>query len=195
MKNSFLTTPRLAAVCAAALCSSLMAQTETVPTSPTITEPRADVTPRFDVTPRADVTTKLSHSDKTFIEKAAKGGMKEVAISQAVSAKLTGPGVREFAQMMINDHGAANTELAALAARKGVTLPTGDDGDAKHWAKNDKDVDDEYLEQMKDDHKQAIDVFERGAKTEDAEIAAFAQKMLPKLQAHLEQIKALKKVN
>jgi putative membrane protein len=167
-----------------------MAQTEAVSTSPTITEPRADV-----IVPRADVATKLSHSDKTFIEKAAKGGMKEVAISQAVSGKLTGPGVRDLAQMMISEHGAANTELAALAARKGVSLPAADASDTKRWSKNDKDVDDEYLEQMKDDHQEAIDVFERGAKTEDAEIAVFAQKMLPRLQAHLEHIKALKKVN
>ncbi len=204
------------------LCSQLTAQTEVLPndpasapttvtpsaTGPIPTTPRADATGPIAVTPSADVdaapradisysSTKLSHSDRAFLDKATKSGLKAVAVSQAVSAKLSGPGMRELAQMMITNHTAANTELQALAARKGFVSDKADNvmAEANRWAKNDKDVDDEYLEEMKDDHEKAVDVFQRGAKTEDAEIAAFAQKVLPKLQAHLDHIKSLDKKN
>lgn len=189
MITSIVTAPRVAALClATALCSSLMAQTTARPDHSSPASPRSDVVVG---------ATKLSRSDRTFLEKAAQSGMKQVAVSRAVSTKLTNPGLRELAQMMITDHSAANTELMALAARKGFTLPADDNGmkEGNRWAKMDKDVDDDYLEEMKDDHQDAIDVFQAGAKTEDREIAAFAQKMLPKLEAHLEHIKSLKKLN
>lgn len=133
-------------------------------------------------------TGKLSHRDKAFIEKAAKSGMKEVEVSQAVLAKLSAGPVRDFAQTMINDHQQANQELQALAAKKGVTLPNDNDKWARKWADNDKDVADEYIGEMKDDHKDAVDLFEKATKSEDPDIAAFARKTLPTLQHHLQML-------
>ena len=49
--------------------------------------------------------------------------MKEVAVSQAVMGSLTNPQVRDFATSMVTDHTAANNELMALAASKGVVEP------------------------------------------------------------------------
>ena len=137
----------------------------------------------------------LSRADKNFFEKAAKSGMKEVDVSQQALAHLTAPEVRNFAQMMVADHTKANEELKALAAKKGVTLPAPDAKPAQKWAKNSKDVDDEYLAEMSGDHKDAIDLFEKAAKSDDPDIAAFAQKTLPTLKHHHETVKQLKKVN
>jgi len=137
----------------------------------------------------------LARSDKNFFEKAAKAGQKEVDISQQALVHLTAPDVRNYAQMMVTDHTKANEELKALAAQKGVVLPADDYKAAQKWAKNDKDVDDEYLATMKDEHKNAIDLFEKAAKSGDADIAAFAQRTLPTLRHHLEAVKQLKKVN
>ena len=137
----------------------------------------------------------LDRSDRNFFEKAAKGGQKEVMVSQEALPHLTSPAAREFAQMMINDHGMANTELAALAMSKGVTLPAPSEKVAKKWAKNTKDVDDEYLATMVSDHKDTVDLFEKAAKSKDPEIAAFANKMLPTLRQHLAMAKTDKKIN
>lgn len=137
----------------------------------------------------------LSRADKAFFEKAAKAGMKEVDVSQQALVHLTAPDVRNFAQMMVSDHSRANEELKALAARKGVLLPAPDTKLTQKWAKNSKDVDDEYLAEMSGDHKDAIDLFEKAAKSEDPDIAAFAQKTLPTLRHHHEMVKQLKKVN
>ncbi len=129
--------------------------------------------------------SKLSHSDRSFIEKAAKAGMKEVEISQIVEGRVMDPQVKNFAQMMVADHMAANTELASLAALKGVTLPKESTKASEKWAKKDKDLDKDYVKQMKEDHEDAVKLYEKGEKSEDPDVAAFARKTLPTLQHHL----------
>jgi len=135
----------------------------------------------------------LSRSDRNFLEKAAKSGMEEVEISQVVALRLSNPRVRELAEAMIKDHTAVNTELADLAARKGVTLPADMTKAVEKWsAKAAKDLDKDYLEALQDDHQEAVKLFEKASKSEDAEIAAFAMKHLPSLQQHLQQVNSLK---
>jgi putative membrane protein len=136
----------------------------------------------------------LKDSDHNFFEKAAKSGMKEVAVSQAALPNLKNAQVKAFAEMMVSDHGSANSELMALAARKGVDLPAKEPKLDNKWSKADDDLDEEYMETMVSDHKDAVDLFEKAAKSNDADIAAFAQKTLPTLRLHLEQAKELKKL-
>lgn len=135
----------------------------------------------------------LSHFDKGFFEKAAKSGMKEVAVSQAAMDRLMNPQVRDFANSMVSDHTAANNELSALAARKGVTLPVADPKYTEKWGQKDKNVDKAYIHEMVDDHEEAVKLFEKASKSDDPDIAAFAQKTLPALQHHLAMAKSLKK--
>jgi putative membrane protein len=137
----------------------------------------------------------IDRSDRVFLEKAAKAGLKEVAISETVMAKLTTPAARDFAQSTIADHKAANQELSALAARKGVTLPAPETKFARKWADNDKNVDEDYLKEMVDDHQEAVELYEKAAKSSDPDIAAFAQKTLPTLRQHLETAKIQKKAH
>jgi putative membrane protein len=173
----------LAAIsCTAVLVSADQTKASDQRTQPTTQEPVARAN---DVQVKRDLDGKLSHRDRNFIEEAAKGGMKEVQISQAVLAKLTVPAAKDFANMMVNDHMAANAELTALASQKGVTLPEAKERVIKKWSDNDHNVDHDYIEQMEEDHEETIKLFEKGAKSEDPDIAAFAQKTLPKLRQHL----------
>jgi putative membrane protein len=128
---------------------------------------------------------KVSRSDRRFLEKAAEAGMKEVAVSEAVMMHLTHSQTKQFAQMMVNDHTAANQELMMLAQRKGVELPAKDERLARKWAERAEGADDRYMKEMVADHRKVVALFEKGARSEDPEIAAFAQKTLPKLQQHL----------
>ena len=137
----------------------------------------------------------LARADKHFLEQAAKGGMKEVDVSQQALVHLTSPDVRNFAQQMLTAHTQVNAELQALATQKGVVLPAPDAKVSQKWAENRKDVDDEYLAEMTNDHKETIELFEKAAKSEDPDIAAFALKTLPHLREHLETVKQLKKIN
>lgn len=138
--------------------------------------------------------SKLKHSDRAFFEKAAKAGMKEVEVSQGTLDHLANPQVKSFAQMMVTDHSTANTELLALAARKGVTLPAKEMKYEEKWSKKTKDVDEDYMKEMVDDHEDAVKLFEKAAKSDDPEIAAFAQKTLPTLEHHLTMARDLRKM-
>ena len=137
--------------------------------------------------------TKLKGSDRNFIEKAAKSGMKDVSVSQTAMDRLMNPKVKEFAQMMVMNHSAVNTELMALASAKGVVLPPQDMKQDEKWSKKNKGVDKDYMDEMVSNHKDSVELFEKAAKSDDAEIAAFASKTLPKLQQHHLMAKDLQK--
>jgi putative membrane protein len=135
----------------------------------------------------------LKHSDKAFIEKAAKSGQAELQISQIAADRATNPQIKEYASMVVNDHQQMNSDLAALAAKKGVTLPATDAKSDKWSKKKTDEFDKDYVKEMTDAHEDAVSLFEKAAKSDDPDVAAFAQKYLPKLQAHYTAAKDFKK--
>jgi putative membrane protein len=139
--------------------------------------------------------TDLKHSDKSFIEKAAKAGAEEVDISLIVVDRTMNPMVKEFAQMIVTDHTGANEALAAIAASKGVQLPPKDPDATDKWAKKTgKDFDEDYINKMIAAHKDAVELFQKEAdKGDDPQVKAFARDTLPKLQHHLAMAMDLKK--
>jgi len=142
----------------------------------------------------ASNSPKAAHRDRAFFEKAAKSGKKEVAVSQAVMGRLTNPQVEAFANTMVADHTAANTGLMRLAVSKGVAMPETDTAKLmEKWTEKDGSLDKKYLHEMIEDHEEAVKLFEKASKSDDAEIAAFAQRTLPTLQHHLQMAKDLKK--
>ena len=150
-----------------------------------------DPTPTPTPTPTAAST--LAHSDKGFLRKAAKAGMKEIDVSQAVMDHLSNPQARSFAQQMITDHTAANNGLMALAQQKGVEIPATDDSSLiNDWTKKTDNVDRAYIKEMVSDHEEAVKLFEKASKSSDPDVAAFAQKTLPTLQHHLSMAQDLK---
>jgi putative membrane protein len=136
----------------------------------------------------------LKHTDRNFVEKAARSGREEVEISRIAAERTSNPAVRKFAEMVVSDHERANSELASLAASRGVDLPAKDAHENK-WAKRDaKDFDVDYLKKMVSDHEDAIKLFRKESTDgADSELVAFARQILPKLEHHLEQANDLKK--
>ena len=142
-------------------------------------------------------SAQLQRSDQNFLEKAAMSGMKEVTVSQAALPNLRNSQVRSFAERMVADHTKGNSEMMALAARKGVTLPDKSNKEMKlddKWSKASDDLDEDYIETMISDHKKAIELHEEASRSNDSDIAAHAQKMLPQLREHLEHAQQLKKL-
>src|ERR1044072_6792701 len=103
--------------------------------------------------------------------------------------------VKSFGNRMVNDHGKANDELKALAANKGVTLPT--DVDAEHKAKQDelakksgKDFDKAYIDDMVKDHEKDVAEFQKeSTAAQDSDLKVWVSKTLPTLQDNLRQAK------
>ena len=136
--------------------------------------------------------------DQEFLVKAAGGGLYEVQAGQLAQEKGQSASVKAFGAALAKDHGAANDELKALAARKGVTLPAAIAADKKvrlaHLAQS-KNFDREFVEEVGlDDHKSDIWLFEMAAnESEDADIKLFAVKTFPTLRAHRAHAEGLRK--
>jgi putative membrane protein len=137
----------------------------------------------------------LKHGDKRFIEKAAAAGQEEVDISRVAVERTTNAEVKQFAQMMVDDHTRANEELMSLAQARSVELPN-KKSEAEKWSKKDaKDFDRDYVKKMVSDHKDVVDLFRNEAKDgTDPELLEFARKTLPKLEKHYEHATDLKKM-
>jgi len=139
-----------------------------------------------------------AHADASFMKKAAESGLTEVEAAKLAVSKATHTQVKGFAQQMIDDHTKANEELKALAAAKNVTLPT--EPGLKHKAQlklldgaDGAKFDERYAKTFGvKAHDETVRLFQQAVqKTKDAEVKAFAEKTLPKLQHHLEMAKDL----
>lgn len=133
-------------------------------------------------------------SDAEFATKAAVGGMAEVELGKLALTKATNAQLKEFAKMMVSDHGKANEELMSIAKKKNITLPVAVDEDHQKKMneldkKSGKDFDKAYAEAMVDGHKKTLKLMQDEAKDgKDAEIKAFASKTTPVVQTHLDMI-------
>ncbi|HEY4015813.1 MAG TPA: DUF4142 domain-containing protein [Polyangiaceae bacterium] len=140
----------------------------------------------------------VSHDDLEFMTHAAEGGLLEVELGRKAEERGTAADVKAFGDRMVSDHTKANRELAALASRKGVSLPT--QLDAKGAKKVDdlsklsgKKFDHEYVDSMVDDHQEDVEEFAKEAKdANDPELRDWATKTLPTLQSHLQMAKDAK---
>jgi len=133
----------------------------------------------------------MDAGDRTFVEKAASGGMAEVKLGKLAMEKGSSPTVKEFGKKMVDDHGKANEELRTLASKKNFPLPTDLDSEAK--ATYDKlaklsgaDFDKAYLDAMVKDHDEDVKEFkkEASAGSMDPELRAWAQKTLNVIEQH-----------
>jgi putative membrane protein len=145
------------------------------------------------------IRTPFDTQDSTFVMKAAMGGMMEVEAGNIAQQNASHDRVKAFGTMMVNDHGKANSELMALAAGRGITLPTALPPDMqKHMDEmrkmKGKAFDNHYMSMMVDDHKKDVALFEKQSTGgTDAELKAWAAKTLPVLQMHRDSATAINK--
>lgn len=144
-------------------------------------------------------TTPLGKADSTFVMKAAIGGLTEVESSKVAQQNAQNERVKAYADMMVNDHTKANSELATLASSRGITLPTSLPADKqKHVddmkAMKGEGFDSHYVSMMVNDHKKDVAEFEKqSASGQDPELKAWAAKTLPVLKTHRDSIMAISK--
>jgi len=72
--------------------------------------------------PCALAATKVSMRDQAFIRAAEQNGLTVVKLGEMASHKGLRDGVKEFGRLMARDQRAINSQLKALAAKKGVSL-------------------------------------------------------------------------
>jgi putative membrane protein len=148
--------------------------------------------PRSEPAPSAS----LASQDRDFLERAAEGGNAEISMGALADRHSLRPDVIAFGHMMVTDHSAANAQLAALAAARKISLPT---GLGEHQQNFDRLVDlsrdpfdREFKRVMIADHQEAAELFRTEAETGvDPALKAFAAATLPKIETHLAQAKTL----
>ena len=138
----------------------------------------------------------LSDADRAFIKDAAQSGWAEIQAGEFARERGTEP-VRQFGQRMVQDHGASNKELEAIATKLGVTPPQDADGGHQLIAimlgvLSGSTFDNKYVPMMVKDHQTAIALFEKQSQSAgNAELRQFAAKTLPTLREHLRMAQAL----
>jgi putative membrane protein len=143
--------------------------------------------------------TKTSPADRAFMQMAAQANMTEAHIGQMAETQASESQVKDFGQTLIHDHTDAYTQLTALAAKTGESIPKGIDvrkiSTVEQLMKlKGKRFDDQFVQAEIRDHEKAIAAFKREAQHgQDQDVKAYASKMIPVLEGHLSQAKALAK--
>jgi putative membrane protein len=129
-------------------------------------------------------------SAQEFVTKAAASGMAEVKAGELALQKGTSLKVKEFAQMMVTEHAAANRQLSTLALKRKIRLPESPAlmAQAKQkileW-RGERSFDRAYANNQVVVHKASVALFHKAANSEDEDIRAFAIQTLPQLEQHL----------
>jgi putative membrane protein len=136
-------------------------------------------------------------TDQQFVMKVSAADLAEINLGRVAARQASDSAVKQFAQRLVDDHTKASADLLRIANKR--SLPAAQTMDAQHRQLQDKlltlkgaDFDRAYLNQMVDDHKKAIALFETASKTaKDADLKAFVSKALPHLREHLKMAQDL----
>ena len=132
-----------------------------------------------------------------YVTSAAMGDMYEIRAAEMALERSQNAEVRALAQMILNDHTAASEALQGIVQGQqiDVQMPTELDERRQGLLDNLRDADnfDEvFIDQQVAAHQEALTLHKGFADNEDApELAAHAANAVPKLEAHLEQARAL----
>jgi putative membrane protein len=159
----------------------------------------ATTPPATAVTP----TTDAAWTDANVVDVLTVANQGEVDYSQIGVDKATSPAVKQYAQLMVKDHGAMVDAVKGLSTKLGVTPATNDKAnDLKEEntkdindlnAKTGKDFDKEFMEEQIDMHQETLDLLnDLDGRTTNADLKTAIAEAKPKVQAHLDQAKAIK---
>jgi len=133
----------------------------------------------------------LSPDDKQFLSEAGTANLYEIGAARIALQKASNAEVKAFAQRILSDHTQSGEELSQLATVKGTALPTELDGEPEEAIQHltsltGAEFDKAYMQHMTPGHQKSIAAFERAASgAADADVKAWAGKVLPTLREHL----------
>ena len=146
----------------------------------------------------------------SFLSKAIEMNQAELQLSRMAQVKAENPEVKEYADMMVQDHTEALEKLRSAANVSEGQVPLTKEHQAvydKLARMTDAQFDSEYMKAMVRDHHEAVQTFQYEAENADQGAtaqrqkpgtsarndAAIAKEMLPTLQKHLSQAEQLDK--
>jgi putative membrane protein len=136
-------------------------------------------------------------ADLIFAHEAALGGMAEVNAGKLAARKAQSQQVKEFANRMVSDHGAAGDRLAGLIKGSRLGRPADLDKDHKVMLEQLGKVDGRafeaaYIRGQVVDHQRSAQLYEWIIDNgQDPKLVSYAMETLPVVLRHLEMAKAL----
>ena len=147
---------------------------------------------------QAGQPSELSGDDRRFLKNAVQGSFAEIQGSQLALEKTKSQDVKDFAQMMVQDHEKMAKEAAKLASDKGVTPPTGPSAMQVTEITALKALSGGAFDAMYVNrigvaaHESTVQMFEEASReADDPDVKALATEALPKLREHLKMANAL----
>jgi putative membrane protein len=125
-----------------------------------------------------------------FLMDAVRGDLAEVKLGELAQQKGQSEGVREFGQMLVEDHSKAMKQTAELAKEMNVIPPA--QPTAEQTQKHESlarlsgaEFDRQFAAEMVKGHQDEIAKYEKQAERGDSEVAQLAEELLPTLEEHL----------
>jgi putative membrane protein len=154
-----------------------------------------------------------------FLQQASISSINEVSMGNLGLKRAQDSKIKDYAQVILNDHMVINAEIKALAKRKNIKLPdsmsipinsmqtrvdTALSSPSVKQADTSKNktivadsveanFDSGYMQMMIKDHQKAIDLFTQGSQNKDPDIQTFCLKYLPVLKRHLDDAASISK--
>jgi predicted outer membrane protein len=162
----------------------------------------AAVDPNREAVERADAILRATQEpvidDPTvFVKGAALGALTLIELAKLSAARSGNPQIHALAENIRKDQTALRMELAAVAGRKRLDVPSAmiyedeqmvDEGKDKTGA----ELDTWFLDRSITEHWKALALFEAAEKMKDLQLAAFAKKMRPMLEEDRKRISLLR---
>jgi putative membrane protein len=144
---------------------------------------------------QAQTKSKPNKADESFLKEAIQGDLAEVNMGKLAQEKGQSQEVKQFGQMLEQDHSQHLQKAKDAAQQMGLTVPT--EPNAKQKKMHDEasklsgaQFDKHFAQEMVSDHKEDIKKYEKEAKSKGP-LADFAEKTIPTLQKHLQTAESL----
>ena len=142
--------------------------------------------------------TGLSAAEIRFVKEAGGGNLAEAKLGELAQSKSTNAEVKTFGQTMIADHTRANTDLGAVAGKKGMPfepkINTRNEASYERLSKlSGSAFDKAYVDAMISDHEADATEYQQAIKDgSDADLKKYATDTLQVVEHHLQMAKDIK---
>ena len=137
----------------------------------------------------------MAKADQTFMNDAIEGDLSEIKVGKLAQQKGQSQSVKQFGQMLEQDHSEHLQKAKQTAEQLGLTAPS--EPNAKQqgtYQQLDKlsgaQFDSQFAKDMVGDHKEDISKYQKQAKSRGP-LGDFAQQTIPTLQKHLQAAESL----
>jgi putative membrane protein len=137
----------------------------------------------------ATLAAEPTSAQSAFVNTAAQAGLMSTEAARLAIGVSKTDAVREYAYRLLHDHERMNEELARIATKRGVSLPSGLDTGHALRLQSLRDAppqafDARYFAQVLLEHEKTVELLQSNLLNDDAELAVFSSYNLPREKEH-----------